>query len=54
MNRIFMYPIEYVQIYYIKQNSEFSPYVIAGIFSGLIVSGFAIKHYIVKLIRKHI
>jgi len=49
-----MYPIEYVHIYYVKQNSEFSPYVIAGIFSGFVVAGFAIKHYIVKLVRKHI
>jgi len=54
MNRIFMYPIEYIQIYYVKPNLEFSPYVITGVCSGLVVCGFVIKHYIVKLVRKHV
>ena len=54
MIRTFLYPIEYVQVYYTEKNSHFSPYVMAGIFSGLVVSGFVIKHYIVKLVRKHV
>ena len=52
MNRFFVYPIEVV--YIAKNNSEYSPYVAAGIVSGFLVTGYVLKKYILKLIRKNV
>ena len=48
----FIYPVEIV--YIVKTNVEYSPYVMAGVLSGFVFTGFLVKKYILKLIRKNV
>jgi hypothetical protein len=51
MIRRFLVPIQYFEIYYIEKS--YSPWIISGIFFGFVATGFLLKKYIVKLIRKN-
>lgn len=52
MNRFFVYPVEL--IYITKNNSEYSPHVALAVVSGFLLTGYVIKKYILKLIRKNV
>jgi hypothetical protein len=52
--RLFLYPIEYIEINCINENSEVGPYVAFGIFTGFLATGYLIKRYVFNLVRKHV